>query len=174
MALPGISSYGAAPNTNAAGGTNSANTPTRSSTASADLGMTDFLQLLAAQFTNQDIMNPTDNTDYITELAQFASIQAMNTLTAYADAQYASTLVGKTVEVERADATGKTVIDTGVVNYVDFTSGSSTLMVNGQAYDLSSVRRVVNGTGDSVTDPGDSGDDPGDSDTDPGEVGDGA
>ena len=116
-----------------------------SDASSGGLSMTDFLKLLAAQFKNQDIMNPTDNTEYISELAQFSSIQAMNTLTSYADRQYAASLVGKTVRVSKTDTEGKRVFDIGKVGYVDFSSmdGTSAIVVNGQAYDLSSVIQVL-------------------------------
>jgi flagellar basal-body rod modification protein FlgD len=135
--------------------------------------MTDFFKLLAAQFANQDIMNPTDNTEYISELAQFASIQAMDTLTAYSDHQYAASLVGKTVQVRSVGSAGQTVYKTGVVSYADFSSsdGSSAIVVDDHAYGLGDVVQVLSdasagdGTGDSGTDP--TGGDSGDSGTDP-------
>lgn len=146
-----LASYGASGNTNTSGVSNN-QTPARAqSTSGSGLDMTDFLKLLAAQFSNQDITNPTSNTEYISELAQFASIQAMNTLTNYADSQYAASLVGKKVVVAKYDSTGKMVKDTGVVSYVDFTSADgSTLVVNGTAYGLSNVMQVLS---DSTADP---------------------
>lgn len=39
-----------------------------------------FLQLLIAQLENQDPMNPTDGTQFVTELAQFQQLEtSMNT-----------------------------------------------------------------------------------------------
>ena len=118
--------------------------------------MTDFLQLLAAQFENQDITNPTDNTEYISELAQFASNQSMNTLTTYADNQYASSLVGKTVVVKSTDsATGKASYITGPVRYADFSSSDgSSIVVGSKAYDLSSVMQVLSDSEAAKTDSG--------------------
>lgn len=153
MDFSGISAYSVPGTRTYAADTGTQNS---SSTAGNGLDMTDFLQLLAAQFTNQDIMNPTDNTEYISELAQFASIQAMNTLTAYADSQYAASLVGKTVVVAGHDQAGNLVQETGVVGYVDFTSSQgSTLVVNGHAYGLSNVMQVLSDSaaGGSGTDP---------------------
>ena len=37
----------------------------------------DFLNLMVAQLRNQDFMNPVDDTQYVTQLAQFATMQQM-------------------------------------------------------------------------------------------------
>lgn len=111
------------------------------------LDMTSFLQLLAAQFQNQDPTNPTDNTEYISELAQFSSLQAMNTLTQYADEQYAASLVGKTVEVAQRDTNGQLVKKTGVVTSANFASSSgSTIFLdndNNTSYSIGNVMQVL-------------------------------
>jgi flagellar basal-body rod modification protein FlgD len=69
----------------AAGGTDptTASTGSSNSSDSVDLGginSNSFLQLLVAQLTHQDPMNPTDSSTYITEEAQFSMVQSMNTL----------------------------------------------------------------------------------------------
>ncbi|WP_312693478.1 flagellar hook capping FlgD N-terminal domain-containing protein [Caproiciproducens sp.] len=110
----------------------------------SSLGMVDFMQLLAAQFTNQDPMNPTDNTEYIAQLAQFSSLQAMQDLSQITYAQYGASLVGKKVVVASYDSSGKYTEVTGVVDSINFASGSNTIVVNGKAYNLSSVMEVVN------------------------------
>lgn len=167
MDLSGISAF-STPETRSYAAADTGGSQSSSSTSSNGLDMTDFFKLLAAQFANQDIMNPTDNTEYISELAQFASIQAMDTLTAYSDHQYAASLVGKTVQVRSVDSAGQTVYKTGVVSFADFSSsdGSSAIVVDNSVYTLGDVVRVLNdasagdGTGDSGTDPT-GGDDPG-------------
>jgi len=40
----------------------------------------DFLNLMVAQLQNQDFMNPVDDTQYVTQLAQFATMQPENQL----------------------------------------------------------------------------------------------
>ncbi|XAH23061.1 flagellar hook capping FlgD N-terminal domain-containing protein [Xylophilus sp. GW821-FHT01B05] len=85
-------------------------TPTTSATTSTDMGATQdrFLKLLVAQLTNQDPMNPMDNAQMTTQIAQIntvTGIQQLNTtvsglatqLTATLGMQ-ASSLVGHTVE----------------------------------------------------------------------------
>ncbi len=49
----------------------------KSSKASAapTLGYDEFLQLLLAQMKNQDPLNPTDSTEYVSQLASFSSVE---------------------------------------------------------------------------------------------------
>ena len=148
-----INSYALA----SASGTNSesdSSSAPKVSTGSS-LGMVDFMQLLAAQFTNQDPLNPTDNTEYIAQLAQFSSLQAMQDLSQITYSQYGASLVGKKVVVASYDDSGKYTEVTGVVDSINFASGSNTIVVNGKAYNLSSVMEVVNPN--AVTPPADTG-----------------
>jgi flagellar basal-body rod modification protein FlgD len=48
-----------------------------SSTSSLDSGVNEqmFLQLLVAQLKNQDPMNPTDSTQFVSQLAQFSELE---------------------------------------------------------------------------------------------------
>lgn len=151
----GISAYGTLARTYGADETSTTSPPADSSSSS--LGMDDFLQLLAAQFQNQDITNPMDNTEFISELAQFSSLQAMSQLSGYADRQYASSLVGKTVVVGQYDQNGQYVERQGVVQSAYFSNDGSIVVVDGGAYDVSSVIQVVlqdtSGSEDSDPDP---------------------
>lgn len=120
------------------------NTKTRTPKGSA-LDMNDFLSLLAAQFENQDVMNPTDNTEFISELAQFSSLQAMSQLSQNSERQYASSLVGKNVEVGTYDKNGKYVLKTGVVESTAFGSDGCGILLDkdNTAYMLSDVVMVI-------------------------------
>lgn len=118
-----------------------------SKSSSSGLDMTDFLTLMSAQFQNQDISNPTSNTEFITELAQFSAIQAMSSLAQASDKQYAASLVGKTVMVQSEDSTGTTKMDQGVVECASFSSSGNTVVVNGKAYDVDDVTEVVDASG---------------------------
>jgi flagellar basal-body rod modification protein FlgD len=58
-----------------------ASDPTSSSSAASATGLgaapseDEFLQLLVAQLQNQDPMNPTDSTQFVSELAQFSELE---------------------------------------------------------------------------------------------------
>ncbi|MFU0831610.1 MAG: Basal-body rod modification protein FlgD [Oscillospiraceae bacterium] len=138
----GVTGYGILGHTYAPGLESSANNSSSQASGST-LDMNDFLMLLAAQFQNQDVMNPTENTEFIAELAQFSSLQAMSQLTQYSERQYASSLVGKTVVVGGYDQTGTYVTKQGVVQSAAFSSDGCSIIVDNSAYELSSVVQVV-------------------------------
>src|ERR1022692_1045033 len=54
-------------------------TPSSSSSSTTDVTKNEFLQLLVAQIQNQDPLNPADSTQFLTQLAQFQTLeQSMN------------------------------------------------------------------------------------------------
>ncbi|HVW10340.1 MAG TPA: flagellar hook capping FlgD N-terminal domain-containing protein [Bryobacteraceae bacterium] len=62
------------------GATNTTNTNTNNSSDSTGLGgsvpsESVFLQLLVSQLQNQDPLNPTDSTTFVTQLAQFSQLE---------------------------------------------------------------------------------------------------
>lgn len=56
-----------------------------------------FLQLLVAQMKYQDPLEPTSNTEYVSQLATFSSLEQMQNLNATMQVQQGTNLVGKTV-----------------------------------------------------------------------------
>ena len=158
MDTAGISGYGTLGRTYAAASDSIGQTQTQDQAVAASsgstLGIDDFLQLLAAQFQNQDITNPTDNTEFISELAQFSSLAAMNELTDQSGRQYASSLVGKTVVVGDYDKNGSYAKKQGTVQSAFFSKRGNTISVDGTAYNLSSVLQVVGASDASESAPG--------------------
>lgn len=133
-----------APSSIAGNGTASTASPTPS--AQQSLGQSDFLQLLATQLSSQDPMKPMDDTQFISQMANFSSLQQMQALnqsfTAYTTAQEAYAApqyLGKTVTVTDP-VTGQPV--TGVPTAVNTTSGGTTLSINGSDFPLSSITSV--------------------------------
>lgn len=114
----------------------SSNSSSETTNDPSSLGMNDFLQLMVAQMKNQDIMNPTDNTEFVSQMAQFSSLQAMTdmsksitamqstieTLKATSDTQYAASLMGKKAYASFTDKDGKIVKKDGIINAVMPTS----------------------------------------------------
>lgn len=107
-------------------------TSASAATAAAQIGIQDFLKILVAQLGNQDPLKPMDNQEFVTQLAQFTSLQQtqeMNDklgqlLSAQASMQSVG-LLGKTVDV--TNSTGGT--STGSVSALSFTSGEPRLTV---------------------------------------------
>lgn len=111
---------------------------------STNLDSFDFLKLLAAQMSNQDVSNPTDNTQFVSQMAQFASLTAMQNMQTSADRQYASSLVGKKVVYTTVSSTGKTTSGSGIVNSVLFSSSGNTVQIDGKSYKVSDITQVLN------------------------------
>jgi flagellar basal-body rod modification protein FlgD len=121
-------------------GTTTPTTQSTSSTSGTDslLSKDQFLQLMMAQLQNQDPMSPnsSDPTQYVTQLAQFTTLE-QETNTAQSTAQSAASaqstaalaLLGHTVSY--IDSSGNS--GTGQVQKVDFTSSGPSLTVNGVA-----------------------------------------
>lgn len=107
------------------------------------LGINDFMNMLVAQLSNQDVMNPSQDTEFITQMAQFTSLKAMQSIADLSQTQYAASIVGKNVIVAAYDKSGKFTQDTGSVDRVKFVDGRSVLTVNGVDYELSSVMEVL-------------------------------
>jgi flagellar basal-body rod modification protein FlgD len=99
---------------------------------SDNLGENDFLKLMMIQLQHQDPLNPSDPTQYMSELANFSSLEQQTQIaqsTASASTQQASTsalgLLGHTVSYK--DASG--VTQTGTVSKVNFTSSGPALTI---------------------------------------------
>ena len=106
------------------------------------LTMKDFLQLMIAQFQNQDIDNPASTSDRMNQLISMSTIQAMSTMTDAATMSYAASLVGKTVTIgEYTSASGLKEI-VGEVTGTGTYNGEQVVFVNGKSYALSSIMAV--------------------------------
>jgi flagellar basal-body rod modification protein FlgD len=117
-------------------GTTSGTTTGTSSTTSSDasitsqLGPSAFLQLLTTQLSNQDPMNPMDDTQSVSQLAQFSALQASDNLeTSFANFQsnfavlQSSQLIGKTVTVNSTDSSGNSSSISGTVSSISVVNG---------------------------------------------------
>jgi flagellar basal-body rod modification protein FlgD len=106
------------------------------------LDMNDFLALLVAQMSNQDAMNPMDNTEYVSQLAQFSSLQAMTDLANVAAQGQATSLIGKNVLLATYDNKGMLVNEEGIVEKVTINSGKVNLYVNDKLFSMTDVKEI--------------------------------
>ncbi|MDY4589098.1 MAG: flagellar hook capping FlgD N-terminal domain-containing protein [Oscillospiraceae bacterium] len=108
-----------------------------------------FLSLLVAEMTNQDPMEPTSNTEFVTQMAQFTSLQYSKDAATYAQSNYASSLVGKTVTAQKMDGS-EVVTKTGVVDSVMKSGDSYTIKIDGVSFDISKVTSISDTKTDST------------------------
>jgi flagellar basal-body rod modification protein FlgD len=101
------------------------------------LGKDDFLKLLVGQLRNQDPMNPSSDTDFIGQMAQFSQLEqttnmasANAELAAQQDGARAVALLGRTVTYPDTASGAST---TGVVEKVQWAAGIPSLTVGGVA-----------------------------------------
>lgn len=108
-----------------------------------------FLQLMIAQMQNQDPMNPVDDTQYVTQMAQIASMQQMQELAYYSRSNFVMSLVGKDVKVAQAKVGGDMTVVTGRVDKVSLVGGEYKISVDGKQYSLNQVMEVMSPSSDS-------------------------
>ncbi len=106
------------------------------------MDMDDFFNLLVAQMTNQDMMNPTADTEYIAQMAQFTTLRGIQVIQEYQLSSYASSYAGKTVAIAHTGESGNLTRTEGVVESVTFYDGEPKVVVNGVSYPLYSVMEV--------------------------------
>lgn len=102
----------------------------------------DFLSLMVAQMTNQDFMNPMDDTQFVTQLAQFSSMQMMQEMSNYTKTSYVLSLVGKDVTAARITVSGELIKETGPVQKVSLTNNEFGIYVNGKKFTLEQLMEV--------------------------------
>lgn len=110
-----------------------------------DLSVDDFYTLLLAEMTNQDPLEPTSNTEFISQMATFTSMRSQQDALYYSNASYASSLVGKTVLVATASGSKMNTV-TGVVSNINLSGKTFTVSVNGKEYDLKNIMKIVSDT----------------------------
>ncbi len=102
-----------------------------------------FLQLLVAQMKYQDPLEPTSNTEYISQYATFSELEQMQNMSSTLELSRASTYVGQTVTIRTTMSTGEIKEIEGKVDYVVFENNKALLSVNGELYSASDVYATV-------------------------------
>lgn len=110
---------------------------------SSELGKDEFLKLLVTQLQNQDPLNPQEDTQFISQLAQFSSLEQMTNMSATMSNSSAYGLVGKEVIVQTTDSAGTYKEVRGTVDYVEMKNGDAMLSINGQTYSLDDLVQVM-------------------------------
>lgn len=147
------------------------NTTDRKTSSTNDSNM--FLNLMLQQLKNQDPTQPTDNTEWLSQLAQYSSLEQMTQMNTgltncmnYISAMYNDmamnaeitqtlSMVGKEVTITIPDEkdSSKTTEITGKVTEANFKDGTGKVKVNGEYYSISnitSIRESGKGTSDTT------------------------
>ena len=147
------------------------NTTDRKTSSKNDSNM--FLNLMLQQLKNQDPTQPTDNTEWLSQLAQYSSLEQMTQMNTgltncmnYISAMYKDmsmnaeitqtlSMVGKEVTITIPDEndSSKTTEITGKVTEANFKDGTGKVKVNGEYYSISnitSIRESGKGTSDTT------------------------
>lgn len=114
-----------------------------------------FLNLLVAEMTNQDPLEPTSNTEFITQLASFSQLNYAKESSTYAMSNYASSLVGKVVTATKPDGVNK-ITKTGLVESVSKSGNTYNVVIDGVMFDISKVTKIegASSAGSSLTSTG--------------------
>ena len=107
-------------------------------TAGGSLDKDAFLQLLVAQMKYQDPLEPTSNTEYISQLATFSELEEMQNVSASMDMSRANALVGQYVFMNEENGFAE-----GQVDYVVYQGGKVYLSVNEKLYDMDNLDTVA-------------------------------
>lgn len=117
-----------------------------------NVSMDSFLQLMIAQLKNQDFQNTLDETQFITQMAQFSTLQAMNELASNSKNNYLATILGH--EVAYKVGVGSQIeYRFGVVDAVSSKpSGEPILYIGNAEYKLSDIVQVYPKDSDNIKD----------------------
>ena len=125
-------------------GVSAAEAKANATSKGSDLDKEAFLQLLVTQMKYQDPLEPTDNTEYVSQLATFSELEQMTNLVASSDLTRASQLVGQYVTVkQKNETTGEETIKGCKVDYVTVENGKGYLNIGDSKYSIDDLDSVV-------------------------------
>lgn len=104
--------------------------------------MDDFLTLMVAQLKNQDFMNPMDDTQYVTQLAQISTMQQMEEMAYNAKTTYVTSLVGKNVVAAKFTVSGELKQTDGIVSKISLLDGKFVIYVGDEPYGIDEIMEV--------------------------------
>ncbi len=109
-----------------------------------ELGKDDFLNLLVTQLRYQDPLNPTDDKEFIGQMAQFSALEQMQNLNTSFTATKAYALIGKTITANIKDSsTNETTIIQGDVSSIKSDGGKYYAVVRGTDVPVESITDVT-------------------------------
>ena len=111
-----------------------------------NLGQDAFLQLLIAEMQHQDPLEPTTNTEWISQMATFSQLEELQALSKTTENTQIFSLVGKNVIVSTEDASGNKLLKEGIVDYISMSGGKAKFSMDGVLYSMEELYSVVDAT----------------------------
>jgi len=108
-----------------------------------DLGQDAFLQLLIAEMQHQDPLEPTTNTEWISQMATFSQLEEIQALSKTTENSQLFSLVGKNVIVSTEDASGNTQLKEGIIDFISMSGGVTKFSMDGALYSMDDLYSVV-------------------------------
>lgn len=125
------------------------------SSLSSEISMQNFLTLFVTQLQNQNPLDPTDNTEFMSQLAQFSTLEQAQQQTKYLSdmssigsaalqldqISLASAFIGKTIKYSDSSSSSETL--SGVVEGVKLEEdGRVSFIINGESVSISNFVEV--------------------------------
>ena len=108
-----------------------------------NLGQDAFLQLLIAEMQHQDPLEPTTNTEWISQMATFSQLEELQSLSKTTENTQLFSLVGKNVIVSTEDTSGNKQLKEGIVDFISMSGGTAKFSVDGVLYSMEELYSVV-------------------------------
>ena len=102
------------------------------------LGKDDFLRLLVTQLKYQDPLSPTDNQQFMAQMAQFSTVEGINNLESTLASLQGVGLIGKQVTYTADDGTAQS----GVATAIAMSGTTTTVRVGADEVDLAKITSV--------------------------------
>jgi len=129
---------------NAINNSYTASTDTTRTTGSSELGKDEFLKLLVTQLKYQDPLSPMDNTEYVSQLAQFSTLEYMGNMSTGISNMEALNMTGKYITADYTDSSGTVTEVSGIVDSVKLKDGKAVLLVEDKEISIDDVKEVTN------------------------------
>src|SRR5580765_5668840 len=102
------------------------------------LNKDDFLRLLVTQLKYQDPLSPTDNQQFMAQMAQFSTVEGINNVESSLASLQGVSLIGRQVTYTADDGTEQT----GVATAIAMSGSSTTVHVGAAEVDLAKITSV--------------------------------
>ena len=112
-----------------------------------------FLSLLVAEMQNQDPLEPTSNTEWVSQYATFTQVEKMGEMAESIDLLRANDLVGKEVIMKvTSESTGDVTYARGTVDFITVENGKPIIWIDDKQYSMADLDTVVSGSYSSAYD----------------------